>query len=122
MNIPNVKSNHIEKTIHPCQFPVGLVERLVLALTNKGDIVFDPYMGVGSAGVASLAHDRRFVGAEIEKKYCNIAKKRLAEIEKGIIRYRSHNKPIHDPKINNQKNNQAIENDHLRDLFSQHKT
>ncbi len=41
---PNVKHNHIEKTIHPCQFPVELVERLVLSLTRKGDLVLDPYM------------------------------------------------------------------------------
>jgi adenine-specific DNA-methyltransferase len=41
-DIPNVKSNHVEKTIHPCQFPVGLVERLVLSMTNPGDLVFDP--------------------------------------------------------------------------------
>ena len=46
---PNVKSNHVEKTIHPCQFPVELVERLVLSMTDPGDSVFDPYMGVGSS-------------------------------------------------------------------------
>jgi adenine-specific DNA-methyltransferase len=43
-DIPNVKSNHVEKTDHPCQFPVGLVERLVLALTDEGDAVLDPYL------------------------------------------------------------------------------
>jgi len=41
-DIPNVKCNHPEKTIHPSQFPIELVERLVLALTNEGDILFDP--------------------------------------------------------------------------------
>jgi len=46
-SIPNVKSNHVEKTQHPCQFPVGLIERLLLALTNVGDLVFDPFAGVG---------------------------------------------------------------------------
>lgn len=45
--IPNVKSNHVEKTIHPCQFPVELIERLVLALTDEGDWVFDPFIGGG---------------------------------------------------------------------------
>jgi DNA modification methylase len=49
LDIPNVKANHPEKTIHPCQFPVELVERCVLALTNEGDIVFDPFAGVGSS-------------------------------------------------------------------------
>lgn len=44
--IPNVKSNHPEKTIHPCQFPVELIERLILSMTEKGDWVLDPFMGV----------------------------------------------------------------------------
>ncbi len=57
-DIPNVKSNHVEKTDHPCQFPVGLVERLVLALTNPGENVLDPYLGVGSSAIAALKHDR----------------------------------------------------------------
>ena len=49
-----MKGNHIEKTNHPCQFPVGLIERLVLALTNENDLVFDPFSGVASSGVAAL--------------------------------------------------------------------
>ena len=75
--IPNVVGNHVEKTSHPCQFPVALVERLVKALTNKGDLVFDPFMGSGSAGVAALINQRRFLGAEIHKPYVKEAKKRL---------------------------------------------
>ena len=50
--IPNVKFNHVEKTDHPCQFPIELVERLVLALTHEGSNVLDPYMGVGSTAIA----------------------------------------------------------------------
>ena len=52
-DIPNVKANHIEKTIHPCQFPVELIERLVLSMTKENDWVFDPFMGVGSTAIAS---------------------------------------------------------------------
>ena len=52
---PNVKSNHPEKTVHPCQFPVELVERLVLSMTDPGDSVLDPYMGVGSSIIGSPA-------------------------------------------------------------------
>ncbi len=52
--IPNVKANHPEKTIHPCQFPIELVERCVLALTDKADRVLDPFSGVGSAILAAL--------------------------------------------------------------------
>jgi adenine-specific DNA-methyltransferase len=63
-SIPNVKSNHVEKTLHPCQFPVGLIERLLLALTNLDDLVFDPFAGVASAGVACAIHGRRFWGCE----------------------------------------------------------
>src|SRR5262249_24720879 len=45
-DIPNVNHNHVEKTDHPCQFPFGLVQRFVLALTDPGDNVFDPFLGV----------------------------------------------------------------------------
>ncbi len=61
-DIPNVKSNHVEKRSHPCQFPVGLVERLVKALTPSGGLVFDPYAGAASAGVAAAANKRKFWG------------------------------------------------------------
>ena len=73
-DIPNVKSNHVEKTDHPCQFPqVGLVERLVLALTNKGDSVLDPYLGVGSSAIAALKNDRHAYGCDIVQDYVDIA-------------------------------------------------
>jgi len=65
--IPNVKSNHVEKTEHPCQFPVALVERLVLSMTKEGDLVFDPFIGVGTTVVAALLHNRKSAGADIEK-------------------------------------------------------
>lgn len=68
-NIPNVKSNHPEKTIHPCQFPIELVERCVLALTEEDDWVLDPYCGVGSALIAGLKHNRRVVGCDKESRY-----------------------------------------------------
>ncbi len=94
--IPNVKSNHVEKTSHPCQFPVGLIERLILSLTNKGDIVFDPFSGVGSSGVAAALHDRRFWGAEVMTEYVKLAKDRINQALKGEAKYRSHAKPIYD--------------------------
>lgn len=64
-DIPNVRGNHIEKTAHPCQFPVGLAERLVLALTDEGQLVFDPFSGAATTGVAALIRNRRFWGCEI---------------------------------------------------------
>ena len=95
-NIPNVKSNHVEKTDHPCQFPVGLIERLVLSLTNPGDLVFDPFAGVGSAGVACAIHGRRFWGCEFVSRYAEAATKRIQDALNGNARYRPHDKPLYD--------------------------
>ncbi|MCY1266714.1 DNA methylase [compost metagenome] len=95
-NIPNVKSNHVEKTEHPCQYPVGLVERLVLALTNPGDLVFDPFAGVASAGVAASVHGRRFWGCELMAGYAKTGRERLQAALDGEAQYRPHDKPLYD--------------------------
>lgn len=97
--IPNVKSNHVEKTIHPCQFPVELVERLVLALSNPGDIVLDPYMGVGSAVIAALRHDRIGYGCDIEPEYVDVACERVRDHAAGRLRVREMGKPVYDPNL-----------------------
>jgi adenine-specific DNA-methyltransferase len=94
---PNVKNNHVEKTIHPCQFPVELVERLVLALTNKGGSVFDPYMGVGTAVVAAAMHDRVGFGCDIVKEYVDVALARIRELEAGTLKTRPMHRPVYDP-------------------------
>lgn len=99
--IPNVKSNHIEKTVHPCQFPVELVERLVLSMTDPGDVVFDPYMGVGSSVIAALKHDREGYGCDIVPEYVEIAKKRIRQLRSGTLRTRPMGKPIYDPSLPN---------------------
>jgi len=96
-DIPNVKSNHVEKTEHPCQFPVGLIERLVLALTNEGESVLDPYVGVGSSVVAALKHNRQAYGCDLEKKYIDIAWDRIHQLREGNLRTRPMNKPVYDP-------------------------
>lgn len=95
--IPNVKANHVEKTVHPCQFPVALVERLVLALTNEGDSVLDPYMGVGSTAIAALKHNRHAYGCDIMQEYVDVANERIGELFDGTLRTRPMNKPIYDP-------------------------
>jgi adenine-specific DNA-methyltransferase len=95
--IPNVKHNHVEKTIHPCQFPVELVERLVLALTDKKDWVFDPYMGVGSSVVAAAKHGRIGYGCDTEQKFVNVAWDRIGALRAGTLRTRPMNKPVYDP-------------------------
>jgi DNA modification methylase len=95
--IPNVKSNHPEKTIHPCQFPIELVERCVLALTNKGDWVFDPYAGVGSALIAGIKNERRAMGSEQEADYVEIANERIEAYFNGTLGIRPLGKPVYKP-------------------------
>ena len=95
--IPNVKANHIEKTVHPCQFPVELVERLVLALTEPGDNVFDPHMGVGSAVVAALKHGRNGYGCDVEQQYVAVAWDRVRQLKEGTLRTRPMDRPVYDP-------------------------
>lgn len=97
-DIPNVKSNHPEKTIHPSQFPIELVERLVLALTNEDDTVFDPFMGVGSAMIAAVLHNRKGVGVDKEKQYTDIAFDRVKQALDGTLRKRPLGKPVWKPK------------------------
>lgn len=96
-NMPNVKSNHPEKTEHPCQYPVALIERLVLALTNEGDLVVDPYIGVGTTAVAAFLHGRRSAGADTEARYLEIARERLEKAQTGTLRVRPLNKPVYEP-------------------------
>ena len=96
-DIPNVKANHIEKTEHPCQFPVELIERLVLSMTRENDWVFDPFMGVGSTAIASLIHNRKAIGAEIMPEYISIAKERIKNAEKGVLQIRPMDRPVYDP-------------------------
>lgn len=98
--IPNVKCRHPEKTIHPSQFPIELVERLVLALTNEGDAVFDPFVGVGSSIIAAVLHDRKGFGVDKEKPYTDIAYQRINEALKGTLRKRPLGKPIYRPEGN----------------------
>lgn len=94
-DIPNVKNNHVEKTEHPCQFPVGLVERLVLSMTKENDIVFDPFLGSGSSFVASILNNRKCVGSEMEERYIDIAKDRINKSINGEIKIREMNKPVY---------------------------
>lgn len=97
---PNVKHNHVEKTIHPCQFPVELVERLVLSTTEPGDLVLDPYMGVASTAAAALRHGRRAVGAEIDPDYHRIGAERAEAAFRGMLRTRPMDRPVYEaPRV-----------------------
>jgi len=97
--IPNVKANHVEKTIHPCQFPVELIERLVLSMTDEGDWVLDPFSGVGTTAIAALMHSRKAIGAEIIPEYVEVARERVRLAEEGKLRIRPMARPVYDPDV-----------------------
>lgn len=94
--LPNVKSNHCEKTTHPCQYPVELIERLVLSMTNDGDLVVDPYLGVASAICAAVKHDRRGAGADISEDYLRIGRERVVLAMQGLLKTRPMGRPVYD--------------------------
>lgn len=96
--IPNVKSNHVEKTKHPCQFPVELIERLVLSMTNAGDWVMDPFLGTGTTIIAAIRHGRKGAGAEMFAKYIDLARSRVEQEMAGTLKTRPMNKPVYDPE------------------------
>jgi adenine-specific DNA-methyltransferase len=95
--IPNVKANHIEKTEHPCQFPVALVQRLVRSLAPLDGRVLDPFAGSGTTGVGALLEGRKCVGSEANEKYYRIAKERCRCSMLGRINFRSIDKHIFEP-------------------------
>ena len=96
-DIPNVKANHPEKTEHPCQFPVELVQRCVLALTQPGGVVLDPYCGVGSTIIAALQYNRKAIAAEQDSNYVAITRERIQKFVQGELPLRPLGKPIHKP-------------------------
>lgn len=62
---------------HPAQKPVAILKKMLRIASNEGDIVLDPFMGVGSTGVVSVSMDRRFIGVEISRSYYDAAKRRI---------------------------------------------
>jgi len=96
-DVPNCKSNHPEKTEHPAQFPIEIAERCVLAFSNEGDWVFDPYAGVGSTLLAAIKNNRRALGAEKEADYVKTAKQRIRLLLQGKLPMRQIGTPVHQP-------------------------
>lgn len=83
----NVKHNHEEQTIHPAQFPEGLIARIILSTTPVGGVVLDPYMGTGTTAVVAREHDRQYIGAELNNDYHAVALRRLSGLpdERGYF-------------------------------------
>jgi len=95
--IPNVKANHLEKTTHPCQFPIELIERCVLALTDEEDWVLDPFGGVGSSLIAAIKNQRRGMVIDREEQYINLTMDRVKSFQNGTLKIRPLGKPVHKP-------------------------
>lgn len=108
-DVPNVKSQHPEKTVHPCQFPIELVERCVLALTNEGDIVYDPFAGVGSSLIAALKNGRQAYGTELVKEYIDIGKDRIDKLSKDELKTRPIYQKIYEPTGNDKASQYPVE-------------
>ena len=66
-----------EERNHSTQKPLKLIERLVIASSNEGDIILDPFLGSGSTAIASKKLNRKFIGIEVDKEYCKFAEERL---------------------------------------------
>ncbi|MBU4482012.1 site-specific DNA-methyltransferase [Patescibacteria group bacterium] len=75
-----------EKTFgkHPTQKPIDLLVRIVLASTDKNDIVLDPFTGSSTTGLACVLNNRKFIGIDLEKKYLELSKKRFNKLEKDL--------------------------------------
>jgi adenine-specific DNA-methyltransferase len=98
--IPVVNAGHVEKTSHPCQFPHALAQRLILALSDPGDVVLDPFVGSGTTAAAALTEGRRFVGSELDGNYHKLAFDRAKTAAKGELKYRPHDKALMIPDPN----------------------
>lgn len=94
---PNVKNNHVEKTSHPCQFPIELPARLILSLSNLGDLVVDPFIGVGTTAVAAVLHARRAAGADAVGDYLKVARERIIKASAGMLPIRP-TRPVYVPQ------------------------
>ena len=99
-NIPNVKANHREKTIHPCQYPVELIDRCVLAFTKKNDWVLDPYAGVGSSLISALKNGRNSIGIEKYKRYLKVGEQRIKDFKSKKLKLRELGKSVFVPNPN----------------------
>ena len=69
---------------HPAQKPISILKKMITISSNENDVVFDPFMGVGSTGVAALELNRKFIGFELDENYFAAGKKRIMEYKKHV--------------------------------------
>jgi DNA modification methylase len=75
----------VKNPVHPTQKPVRILEPIIRIASNPNDVVFDPFMGVGSTGVAALRLGREFIGIEIDENYFQAAENRLKVFQPALI-------------------------------------
>lgn len=96
--IPNVKANHPEQTIHPCQFPHELAERCVLAFSNSGDTVLDPFVGAGTTPIAAIKAGRSAIGIDRSEEYVRLTHARVSALRAGELQLRRSGGTVRKPK------------------------
>jgi site-specific DNA-methyltransferase (adenine-specific)/modification methylase len=79
----------VRNPVHPTQKPVRVLKHIIRLASKPGDLIFDPFMGVGSTGVAALQLSRKFLGIEIDPAYFKAAKTRLEAVQPDILEYDS---------------------------------
>ena len=80
LEVPNKKTKINGKNIHDTEKPIDLMKILIENSSKENEIVLDPFMGIGSTGVACVNTNRNFIGIELDEKYFNIAKERIEKI------------------------------------------
>ncbi|WP_300574142.1 site-specific DNA-methyltransferase [Phenylobacterium sp.] len=98
-DIPNVKANHPEQTIHPCQFPHELAERCVLAFSNSGDTVLDPFVGAGTTPIAAIKAGRSAIGIDRNEEYIRLTHARVIALRAGELQLRRSGGAVREPKV-----------------------
>jgi site-specific DNA-methyltransferase (adenine-specific) len=83
-HIPSVPRREKSHGYHPTQKPLHLLRRAIVASTTEGELLFDPFCGSGTTGVAAKELGRFFVGAEMEREYAELAGRRIGAVERGI--------------------------------------
>lgn len=75
-----------ERTLHPAQFPEAVIDRIIKASSNAGDLILDPFMGSGTTAITAIKNDRKCIGFELREDYLNISVSRIEEfLNKGSI-------------------------------------
>ena len=86
-----------DKSIHPAVFPIALAEKCIKLFTHKGELVLDPFVGIGTTLIAARNLERNAVGFDLSKKYIDFAKKRLSQMD---MLNQTKQIAIHDDAIN----------------------